>query len=52
MKTTTYIFEGGKVTMTVTDEPELTREQYAECCRTISIAALSGKSRRGSEHFA
>ena len=39
MKTTTYIAEAGKVTVTVTDRPELTPEQYADACRVIKQAA-------------
>jgi hypothetical protein len=39
MKTTTYIFENGITTKTVSDQPEPTRESYAQACRVIRDAA-------------
>ena len=39
MKTTTYLSYNGTVTKTVTDRPEPTREEMAECARIIRDAA-------------
>ena len=39
MKTTTYLASNGHITTTVTDQPELTAEQYREACRVIREAA-------------
>lgn len=39
MKTTTYIFANGTLTKTVSDQPELTPEQYASACAVIRKAA-------------
>ncbi len=50
MKTTTYILEGGKVTKTVSDKPELTPEQYAVACAVIRNAAR--RTRRNARHQA
>jgi addiction module HigA family antidote len=38
-RTTTYIFENGITTKTVSDQPEPTRESYAQACRVIRDAA-------------
>jgi hypothetical protein len=39
MKTTTYIFANGVTTKTISDQPELTPEQYASACAVIRKAA-------------
>jgi hypothetical protein len=46
MKTTTYLFSGGKTTVTVSDKPALTRAEYAKACRVLNMAAMDKKSRQ------
>ena len=44
MKTTTYLSYNGTVTKIVTDRPEPTREEMAECARIIRATAKAHAS--------
>ena len=55
MKTTTYLFADGKMTVTVEDKPELTREEYKRVCGIIKDAAkkhVASKRRRSAMDIA